>query len=424
MLVSHPAYGDLTMKRLALIVVPLFLLAAAACADQLVTAPQEALSSTDESSETTYDILALSPLSGHSSSWGVDINDANVIVGTSWGSGQSPDCCDSRIFRWVDGVVEDIGDGEPHGINNTGAVVAWTREENGRPLSVLRDDHQEFLSLSAGGWWRADQMINDAGTVAGRRVKPDEDGNLWQDGTAVWHAGDGYSLSIPLGLPADCDDLPEDRNCSSPDPWAINSNGDVVGDFLYSYDGGWYRIAAIWFAGDYDNPIWLQRGTWGNRRIARGVNDAGWIVGSVRTERAAVWIPGADGEYGAATELPHFQDGSTTGRAQAVSEPDGNGTVRIVGVADDRPALWIVTHDGQISGPVNLGTPSRYNRGEARAINSNGWILGHASSNRSSVAVIWRPQQPGGGDDDDDEKDPPESDPEPCVRRGNSNNCK
>jgi hypothetical protein len=69
---------------------------------------------------------------------------------------------------------------------------------------------------------------------------------------------------------------------------------------------------------------------------------------------------------------------------------------------------------------MNLGTPSRYNRGEARAINKNGWILGHASSNRSSVAVIWRPQREGGGDDGDDEKDPAE----PCVPRGKGNNCK
>jgi uncharacterized membrane protein len=320
-----------------------------------------------------------------------------VIIGASWGSGSR------RVFRWSDGTLADLGDGQPHGINNAGAVVGWTAEAIGWPLFVLQEGQRSWLEHGLGTGWSGYRMINDAGTVIGHRGTAGDDGRLWTAGYGVWEGPSSYGEQpIALGFPPVCVG-DEAYTCSSPEPYAINNEGDVVGTIHVTYTdaGGAHReyyLAVIWSAGDYGNATGLPRGPGGSsHRFARGINDAGWIAGTVnfgRAALAALWIPDASGGYGAAIELPH----AGSGRANAVSEPDEMGAVRVVGHADGRAALWLVDTAGEVSGPFDLASAPKYSNAEARAISTNGWIVGVLASRSSSAAVLWRPVR-GGGDD-------------------------
>jgi hypothetical protein len=387
------------MRSHSLWIAPLLILAA--CTEQSIVAPDQALFNKKGGGGASHEIVLLGTLPNHSASWAVGINESNVIVGASWSSGTFP--VSSRIVRWSDGALEDLGNGQPHGLNNVGAVVAWADEGSGWPLFVLAGGTRTPLENGLGTGWRAYRMINDAGTVIGHRGTVGGDGRLWTAGTGVW---DGASYDEPpatFGFPAWCVE-DEAYDCESITPYAISNGGDVVGDIYVHYthpDGTriQYSLAAIWRAGDYQNPVWLLRGPGGaTHRFARGVNDTGWIVGAVGLWRAAVWIPDATGAYGSAVELPH----SGSARAYAVSEPDEEGLVQIVGDADDHAALWTVTRSGVVTGPIRLGTPNGQQRSEARAINTNGWVVGNASNSQGRIAVLWRPVGQGGDNGGDD----------------------
>jgi uncharacterized membrane protein len=375
-----------------------------ACADELITSPGDALfAKPGGAGSASHEIVLLGSLGNHAASWAVDINESNVVAGASWNSGTSPDKS-TRVFRWTEGVMADLGDGQPKGINAAGTVVGWAYEDNGWPLFVVQDGSRTQLEAGLGFGYAAYHMINDAGTVIGHRGTVGDDGRLWTAGYGVWEAASYGEQPATFGVPAWCTEDPA-YSCESPVPFSINNEGAVVGYITVTYtyaDGSrfWYSLAAIWSGGKYgDAPVWLQRGPSGSiHRFAHGINDSGWIVGAVGTFRAAVWIPDASGEYGAAVELPH------TGRgwAYAADETDATGNVRIVGEADGRPVLWTINQAGAVSGPIDLGTPKQYT-GEARAINANGWIVGSATSRQGSIAVLWRPLQNegdnGGGDD-------------------------
>lgn len=413
-LVTVPHQGELTMRtRLHILTALPLLIFASACADQILTAPGDALSvAQDEASfnkkgggaSGSHEIILLGNLNNHSASSAVDINESNVIAGASWNSGSSPNLS-TRVFRWTEGAMEDLGDGQPKGINNAGTVVGWAYEDNGWPLFVVQDGNRTQLEAGLGFGDRAFHMINDAGTVIGHRGTVGDDGRLWTAGYGVWEAASYGEQPTTFGVPAWCTDDPS-YSCGSPVPFSINNDGAVVGEISVTHtspNGSQinYALAVIWSGGNYgDAPVWLQRGPGGSiHRFARGVNDSGWIVGAVGLFQAAVWIPDVSGAYGTAIELPH------TGRgwAYAASGANESGSVTIVGEADGRAVMWTISQAGVVSGPTDLGTPKSYATAEARAINSNGWIVGRAASRSGSTAVLWRPVQTDGDDSNGDD---------------------
>jgi hypothetical protein len=343
-----------------------------------------------------YEIITLGTLSNHSSAWAVDINEDNQIAGTSWGKGSNPEPDNYRVFKWINGNLTDLGEGQAHGINVSGSIAGLT----GSGLFV--DQNGSRTDLNSGySFYRADQIINNSGTVTG----------LYSGWGAVWNSGEYENEPVLLGLHARCAE-DETVECTRPETWAINSSGDVVGHFgvTYTDTNVSYRIAAIWSANQYDDPTWLEKsGQGGADRAARGVNDAGWIVGVVRNTQAAVWIPDANGDYGFAIDLPTL--GAGWSFAYAVSEPDVNGVVRIVGESDERAVLWTVDQTGNANGPVDLGTPHRHKKASAFSMNEAGYIVGQAvRPNGNSTAVLWQPVSDNGDDDDGDGPAPPSGD--------------
>ena len=348
----------------------------------------------------SYEIITLGTLSNHSSAWAVDINDNNQIAGTSWGKGSYPDSDNYRVFKWSDGNLSDQGIGQAHGINLSGSIAGLT----GNGLFVDQNGYRTVFN-SGYSFYRADQIINNSGMVTG----------LYSGQGAVWNSGEYENEPVLLGLPARCAE-DETVQCTRPETWAINNSGDVVGHFgvTYSDTNVSYRIAAIWAANQYDVPTWLEKsGQGGADRAARGVNDAGWIVGVVRNTQAAVWIPETNGEYGFAIDLPTLGTGWSF--AYAVSEPDVNGVVRIVGESDERAVLWTLDQTGSANGPVDLGTPHRHQKASAFSLNEAGYIVGQAvRPNGNSTAILWQPVSDNGGDGDDgddgEEPEPPSGD--------------
>ena len=340
----------------------------------------------------SYEIITIGTLSNHSSSWAVDINDHNLIAGTSWSNGSYPNPDNYRVFKWSDGNLSDKGVGQAHGINLSGSIAGLT----GNGLFVDQNGNRTDFN-SGYSFYRADQIINNSGTVTG----------LYEGWGAVWLSGDYVNEPVLLGLPARCEEE-EKVECSRPETWAINNSGDIVGHFGVTYNNNLsYRIAAVWPSNQYDVPVWLEKSELegaGPDRAARGVNDAGWVVGVVRNTQAAVWIPDSNGEYGFAIELPTL--GSGWSFAYAVSEPDINGVVRIVGQSDDRAVLWTIDQTGNANGPVDLGTPHRHQKASAFSLNEAGYIVGQAvRPNGNSTAILWQPVSDNGDDGDDGDGD-------------------
>lgn len=360
------------------------LLVASACDDPLPTAPPQVVDSSRSAvtvGDVSYELVTLAALPGISKTWAYGINDNDEIIGQS-------DDSNVRIVTWVNGAIQDRGEGRPLGINNFGTLFGFVPFAG----SVFVQEGTANTLLDFDGFASGYELINDGGTVTA--------------GDRVWEiVADGYGAPSLLGLPAACDGPTGAYHCEAPSSSAINGDGDIAGDFFYGSDTGGYSVAGVWATDNYADPIIL--GPSGQGRRVNGMNDAGWIVGSVGGS-AAIWIPLGTG-YGAPILLPALDSGAG-GTAYAVTEPDAQSVVRVVGHSDSRAALWIVDAGGSASAPVDLGKPGgKFNGGVwARAINENGLIVGDARSNREHVAILWQPSEAGGGDDgggDDDSGD-------------------
>ncbi|MEL7087933.1 MAG: DUF3466 family protein, partial [Planctomycetota bacterium] len=191
---------------------------------------------------------------------------------------------------------------------------------------------------------------------------------------------------------------------------AVNQAGDTVGvaftessNPAYLSDG-----VAVFWAADSATPIVLPPlemvdGT--ESSTARGINDAGLIVG---TSSAAVTNEGSvDEEYVRlpvawvdqqiyALDVGRPWDDDLYGSANEVAE-DG----RIVGTDGDRAILW----NDYLAAPTFLDPiQSAYDTvdSEARAINEDGWIVGEAQLDTpgfgvNRVGALWDPQGRGYG---------------------------
>lgn len=117
---------------------------------------------------------------------------------------------------------------------------------------------------------------------------------------------------------------------------------------------------------------------------ALAINDAGTVIGweEATTRRPVVWQRNADGEYGAAVELPP----STRGRAATATAINARGD--IVGTTwgwPERAVLWAIRDDGTYGDPILLGGADA---SRANGINADGWIVGATSS---GGAALWLP---------------------------------
>jgi len=165
-------------------------------------------------------------------------------------------------------------------------------------------------------------------------------------------------------------------------PCAINDNGKVVGSRYVTDPAGYkFEQACLWEMGTLTT---LEQIGGGSHSIAKGLNDAGWVVGSaIRQDSlvptASLWINGAASDLGSI-------EGSGGSWSQATAVNSANQVVGISQVSGGQKHAFRYDLDkaGVVLSRVDLGELGG-GYSIANAINDSGAIVG-TSDNR---AFVW-----------------------------------
>jgi probable HAF family extracellular repeat protein len=396
------------MKRLVLLMVPLCLLASA-CTDRTVTAPSEAVLSTTSGGEISYEIILLDGQNGRA----IDVNDAGMIAGAY----RAPDGSHMAAKWVVDGKGQVTGPTQlgtlpapfddawqvARAINAGGTIVGWAQTQNNLYAGYVFDDQgMRFLSLfetdrSDTQHWAA-EGINDEGLIAGWLSinEYDDDGSRLRriQRGAVWLPPyDANPVVLePLGQHTRATASLIDNNGTvigqsfGPDGvpakevrWQIGSDGGVTGPFVVEEEG-YFR--------------------WGMNHAG---DRAGFVEDHSHHREGALLRPSTVVRLG-------FLSGHGDSEARDASDPASNGDVLVVGssgffTASERAVVWRVDANGNASTAVNLGLPnSRYESGNAEAVNNLGWVVGANRLKRGGqTATLWMPRESQGGEDPKDD---------------------
>lgn len=306
------------------------------------------------------------------------INNLGQVVGT----GQTDS--GGRAFLWQDGVLRDIGNFGPRGINDETYVVGIGSDETGRAGILWHETFgahniHDLVDASADGWRLENAFdINAANQIAGYGRDPD--GNLRAFLlTPVPEPSTGLAFLVAI-FPAAFMWRRSLRGYVTKQPTFKKVESKVTMQLT--------RILAILFAmtctaygqtyslvdlGD------LPGGT--NRSEAWLLNENGQAAGvsfSSDGPRAFLWNDGAMTEVG---DLPGGASFSNPGGAglnvhgQIVGSSGASG--------GDHAFLWDGTQ------MTDLGTLPGYDRSGAIAINDSGQIVGRSFNNDGIAATIW-----------------------------------
>jgi probable HAF family extracellular repeat protein len=384
----------------ALLLAPLLLLATA-CADQNVTAPQDALFSTD-GSDVSYEIITIPTLGGRYSS-AMALNEEGMVVGFSENAEGR-----SRAFSWTmeDGIHDLLGESNfvwpvARGISDDRIVVGDFRE-------CLDEDTTQchgrgFVhDMEAGGIERLPPLsgqhhtyafaFNGGGLVVGVSWAVSEEENVAPDyHLVVWTAAMDGSYGAPVDLSCITGTFAMD----------MNSRGDVVANCQYPAGP-----PLVWIRGadGYAAPQTLGTSNWGPvfGSTATAIDDSGRVVGWVRADdanRGQLWHPA---NYAAPVDLGLLGNkGFGGGTLNAINNKN-----QIIGSHDNRngdsPTIRTVNDAGDLIAIRELEKPKGYKGATAGALNDLGWVTGQATHRDGThVAILWRVQQNDTGDDDD-----------------------
>jgi hypothetical protein len=296
-----------------------------------------------------------------SNAWAV--NSAGMVAGWS-------DVGGGRSFRWSEAadMSDLLGlDSGIRGINSAGAITGYYRNASGTHGFVFQNGVTTDLPPLAPGHVVVGTSINAAGSVAGTSSQF----------AVVWtRAADGsYGAPVSSGLRV------------THGVAAINDDGTVA--FSTRVDG--LATPVLWRrapGGSYSAPHLLARPLGGDYEVL-AINNGGVLVGFRWTGvnmMAVVWNPS---DYDAPRDLSEGQAWGINSQNQIVGTSGGD--LPVFGGAPRRPALWTLGAQGNITGPVDLGTPQGHASGGARDISDNGWIVGSSWGPGNVVATLWRP---------------------------------
>lgn len=361
------------MKRLGLVV--LLSLIAAACQDQgEVAGPSETAGPVaPQSSVVVLDYTDIGAPLGGTRGRAFAVNDLGEIVGGS----ERPSGGTLFPFRWVNGTVQDLGDGSALDLNGSGVVVGrrgppgsveavfWNDVTDGGTLAPVSVGPLEVLAGQEAN------ALNDRGEIVGRA---DVTGEFGTSVLALYWASAEATTPTVLG------DLGGVRRSTALD---INNRGQIVG---LSNDGVG-SVPVAWSATDAQpQPLQPLPGGFTLGGVALGINDLGQIVGSLIAasgRRVAVVWPSQDAvpiDLGAPA-------GSVESGARAINELG-----QIVGSSGDaafsqRAVLWMPEPGAYRA--YDLGGPPGASEATASDLNNAGDLVGSAGEVSVVRAARW-----------------------------------
>jgi probable HAF family extracellular repeat protein len=315
-----------------------------------------------------YQLVILPPLSGNTSAIAVDVNNSNVIVGSS--SFHIPSS-DSQSVKWTDGIPTLVRPGISfaNAINNAGDIVGSNSGGGGSSNAYLLKgttltDIYPGQGNSAGDFSVA-LDVNNSDQVVGW-VNPTS-GNPPR--AYLWHDGVTVLLGTLGGMQSKA--------------FTINNHGQVGG---YAETSNLNGRAYIWSDlnhNDVSDPGEMQQlPDMGLSSAVNGINDlgqaTGWVLNSNFLRQPVVWNNST-----AFTPLPN-PPGEPDSEPLAISLNED-----IVGTSHGRAILW---QAGQVYDLNNLVTPtSGFSMLRATGINDKGWIVGEAVLGNSNAGFLLIP---------------------------------
>lgn len=208
-------------------------------------------------------------------SQGNGVNSAGVIVGTgaqtSFGSGPLP-------LIWTGGSVAQlplpVGEslGRANDINDAGVAVG-SADGGSLEVAVIYGETSEVITATTpgGAWMRTAFGINNSGLVVGNGIDPN---NAARNVGVVYDSAAGTATEVGA-LPG--------RNGAL--AFAVSDAGHVVGSTMLNQGSG---VPYIWTAAGGIQEVPLPAGT--SQGGARGVNSAGWVVGTASNAFAIPFV--------------------------------------------------------------------------------------------------------------------------------------
>ncbi len=209
-----------------------------------------------------------------------DVNDAGIVAGTGattfYGSDPLP-------LIWSDTATvaqlplpagESIG--RVYGINNSGLTVGSVDGGSLEQAATFTTSSGSVLvqTMPNGGVLRTAYAVNDAGRIVGQALDP---GNAAVTKGFYLDPGDGAATDIGA-LTA--------LGHNSAIPFAVSENGLIAGSS--SFNSGVDGRAFIWSEATGMTEVPLLPGT--TTGSARGVNSAGWVVGTMSSTTAIPFV--------------------------------------------------------------------------------------------------------------------------------------
>lgn len=241
---------------------------------------------------------------------GNGVNDLGVVVGTgtttSFGSSPLP-------LIWQEGVVSVLPMpggatvGRANDINNDGVAVGSVGSGSGEYGVIYSGGTAAAITTltSTGCFIRTAFSLNDAGLVVGFGIDP---------GNAARNVG--FVHDSVASVSYEIDPLPGHNGAIAYD---VSNAGHVAGVSMLNQGSG---LPLVWTAGGGSKAIDLPPGS--SNGSARGVNNAGWVVGNSGGVYSVPWLYDGENTYTLQSLLP---DGSgwdlstnTSASAMGISE--------------------------------------------------------------------------------------------------------
>lgn len=258
--------------------------------------------------------------------------------------------------------------GEVSGINNNGQIVGTGSNNQGGNHAMLWQDGATTDLGTLGGPDSIAWAINNEGDVVGESLTAEQG-----------QAGVYYPFLLKNGVMTQlCSSSDASSTCSGGVAYAINDQGQIVGSFIMQG----VTHAFLWQDGTMTDLGTLPGGSTSTANSAAyGINNAGEIIGY--STGASGYDQAVEWTNGQITALPGFG-----GQPAGAFGINNNGD--IVGYAtyqngDQHAAEWT---NGTITDLGTLGGPNSW----ARAINQSGVIVGYSdtASSNDNFATEWK----------------------------------